>query len=262
MRLLDRPPVPRAIRLVGYRPSGPSPAKKWLGQIKFDPTVNVNPNVRVDAPINIELGSLPLSLGLFAGSATAFLMRTALPKGWPQTLGLVAGGGLAAAGILNLFRGKIAAAAPAAPGQPAALPPSASPSGAGATAQEVQPSMSQAFEAVTGIITSPQEYSTVSIHAWSSSYPARIQFSNPSDQAVNFTLELRGLESGSLGADQESAATVQIALNPRETKNVDLDMPMASGHLLDVVNVVLQAFKRRVATEPAQMLDQRSFIVK
>jgi hypothetical protein len=257
MKLLDRPPIPRAVRFAGYRPGA-------LGQFRIEPTVNVSPEVRVEAPISIELGSLPLSVGLFAGSGIVFLMRTALPKGWPKTVALVTGGGLAAAGIINLFRGKVAAATTgAAPGAPG-LPPSAAPSSpaGGITAQETQPSMAAAFDSVIGTIVSPSEGSTVDIGGWTSSYPVRIQLENPSEQPVNFILELRGLESGSLSVDQEAAYVAQVALGPRETKNVDLQMPIVTGHVIDVVNVVLQAFKRRVATEPAQMLNMRSFIVK
>ena len=196
MRLLDRPPVPRAVRLAGFKPA---PYKPKLAQFQLNPTVNVNPNVKVESPINIDLGGLPLSVGLFIGSGLVFVMRTALPEGWPQTAGLVVGGGLAAGGILNLFKSK-AEASTGAPAGPAPRGPSAAPSSpqGGISAQEVQPSMSQAFDAVTGVLTSPQDYSTVSVKPWSSTYPVRIQLSNPSGQPVNFTLELKGDESGSM----------------------------------------------------------------
>lgn len=257
MKLLEHPPRPRSVRLAGFQPA---PYKPKLSQ--FTPTVNVNPNVKVDAPINIDLGGLPLSIGLFVGSGLAFLMRTALPQGWPQTAGLVAGGGLAAAGIINLFSNKAQATA-GAPGQPVGAPASMPISTQGGiAAQEVQPAMAQALDAVTGILTVPQDYSTVSIKPWSSTYPVRIQLQNPSGQSVNFTLELRGQESGSLSPDQESTYVAQVSLSPGDTKNVDIEMPLSSGHVIDVVNVALTAYKRRVATEPAQVLSTRSFIVK
>jgi hypothetical protein len=257
MKLLDRPPLPRAVRLAGYQPPVYRPK---LAQ--FTPTVNVNPNVKVDAPININLGGLPLSIGLFAGSGLAFLMRTSLPQGWPQTAGLVAGAGLALAGIFNLAHSRAEAATPA-PGQPGA-PPAAGPSSpqGGITSQAFQPSMAEALEAVTGVITLPQDYSTVSIKPWSSTYPVRIQLVNPSSQPVTFTLELKGEESGSLSPDQEAFYMAQVSLNPGDIKDLDISMPLVSGHVVDVVNVALTASKRRVASENAQILSMRSFIVK
>lgn len=258
MKLLDQPPVPRTVRLAGFKPA---PYKPKLSQFNLNPTVNVNPNVKVESPINIDLGGLPLSIGLFVGSGLVFLMRTALPEGWPQTAALVTGGGLAAGGILNLFKTK----AEASTGVPApGRAPSAASTSAqgGISSQEVQPSMAQAVNGVTGVLTSPQDYSTVSIKPWSSTYPVRIQLHNPSSIAVNFTLELKGDESGSLSPDQMASYVASVALNPDETKNVDIDMPIVSGHVMDTVSVSLSAYKRRVATEGAQLLSNRSFIVK
>lgn len=264
MKLLEQPPVPRAVRLAGFKPAPYRPQIPKMGQFQLNPNVNVNPNVKVEAPINIDLGGLPLSVGLFIGSGLVFLMRTALPEGWPQTAGLVAGGGLAAAGIINLFKSKAEASTGAPAAGPAPRGPSAAPSSpqGGISAQEVQPSMAEAFDSVTGVLTSPQDYSTVSIKPWSSTYPVRIQMSNPSSLPVNFTLELRGSESGSLSVDQDAAYVASVSLNPSETKNVDIDMPLVSGHVVDVVNVSLSAYKRRVASEGAQLLSNRSFIVK
>jgi len=264
MNLLDRPPVPRTVRLAGFKPA---PYKPKLAQFNLNPTVNVNPNVKVESPINIDLGGLPLSIGLFVGSGLVFLMRTALPEGWPQTAGLVTGGGLAAAGILNLFKTKAEAStgpAPAGSRPGAPLPPSAAPTSpqGGISSQEVQPSMAQAVDAVTGVLTSPQDYATVSIKPWSSTYPVRIQLSNPSSLAVNFSLELKGDENGSLSPDQMASYVASVSLNPGETRNVDIDMPIVSGHVMDTVSVSLSAYKRRVATEGAQLLSNRSFIVK
>lgn len=266
MKLFDAPPVPRAVRLAGYRPAPykPAPVRAKLAEFSLRPEVNVNPNVKVEAPINIDLGGLPLSIGLFTGSGVVFLMRTALPPGWMQTAALVVGGGLAAGGVLNLFAGKAHAEAgpgarPGAPSGPSAAP--TSPQG-GISAQEIQPAMSDAFAGISGILTSPQDFSTVNVHSWSSTYPVRIQLHNGSSQPVNFILELQGNESGSLGADNMASYVAQVTLNPSETKNVDIDMPVVSGHVLDTVDVALKAFKRRVAGEPAEMLSMRTFILK
>lgn len=70
----------RRQRLLGSAPMLGNPSRAALSQLQLTPTVNVNPNVKVDAPINIELGGLPLSLGLFVGGGLTFLMRTALPE--------------------------------------------------------------------------------------------------------------------------------------------------------------------------------------
>lgn len=236
------------------------------------PYVQVSPQVTIEkptisTPINIELGGLPLSLGLFAGSGVVFLIRSALPKGWPQTAALVGGAALATAGLVNLVLPKKAAPAPAAPAAPT-FGPAPAPSGAGGgafgPAPSYKPPIESAFEGVTGRISSPGDFSTVDIQPWATSYPVRVQLDNSQASVpVTFELELTAEEDPQpVGKSAISTLPVQVTLNPREVRDVDLNMPIATwGTLQTYVDIALTARKRRSPGEPAQLIDQRSFNV-
>lgn len=245
----------------------------WRPRMAQAPYVQVSPQVTIEkptisTPINIELGGLPLSLGLFAGSGVVFLLRSALPKGWPQTAALVGGAALATAGIVNLvLPKKTAAPAPAGPAAPT-FGPAPAPSGAGGgavgPAPSYKPPIESAFETVTGRISSPADFSTVDIQPWATSYPVRVQLDNrPSSVPVTFELELTAEEDPQpVGKSALSTLPVQVTLNPGEVRDVDLNMPIATwGALQTYVDIVLTARKRRAPGEASQLIDQRSFNV-
>jgi len=251
----------------------PAP-RRVMGQ---GPFVEVKPDITIQSPniapvVNIELGSLPLSIGLFAGSAVLFYMKGQVPEGWPKTVSLLGGAGLAAAGIMNLVAPKLLAneSKPAVPTAtaPAPLPPAAGPvipGGAGpAGPQAYSASNAQAFDNVTGRISTPADFSTVDIWPWSTSYPVRIQLSNASSAPVTFELELTAEEDPApVGAKTFSSLPVQVSLNPGQIKDVDVNMPITSwGSLVDYVDIMLTARKRRAPGEAAQLVDTRSFVVE
>ncbi len=237
--------------------------------VEVKPNVNINPNVAVSAPINLELGGLPLSIGLFAGAGLAFIVRGGVPEGWPKTVAMFTGVGLAVGGIVNLIVSKKAAApgpAAPAPGAPPP-PPSAAPvaPGGGASAISYTPATEDVFANITGRISQPEDFSTVSVHHWSNSYPVRVQLYNPSaNSPASFELELSSDESPSpVGSEGSASQTVHVDLNPGETKDVDVNMPLATwGWLVVYIDVGLTAKKRRAPGEDAQLLDQRSFVVR
>jgi len=234
------------------------------------PYVQVSPQVTIEkptisTPINIELGGLPLSLGLFAGSGIVFLLRTALPKGWPQTAALVGGAALAVGGLVNLILPK-KAAAPAPAAAPSYGPPPVPSAAGGATggpAPSYTPPIESAFDGVTGRISSPTDFSTVDIQPWATNYPVRVQLQNPARVPVSFELELTGEEDPQpVGKSATSVLPVQVTLNPGEVRDVDLNMPIATwGALQSYVDIMLTARKRRAPGEAAQLVDQRSFNV-
>ena len=262
IRSLDRPPIPR---LVPFAPA-------WrMGQfIKVEPP---QIHTRIEAPIKIELGGLPLSIGLFAGSGLTFLVRTALPEGWPQTAALVAGAGLAVAGVVNLAMPKAEAQTPAAaaPGPtPAGMPAPSAPApvapgeAAAAPAPGSSPSEKLAFANVTGRIVYPSETSTVDLWPWSKSYPVRVQLHNPTQVPATFELELSAEEDPHpTGSPAVSSLPVQVSLAPGQVRDVDISMPIATWDaLVDYVNVDLTVKKRRVPGEPAERLDFRFFVIE
>lgn len=246
----------RPIPLVkGWRP-----AHARIGQL-----VQVSPSVTVQAPIDIDLGGLPLSLGLFGGSGIVFLIRSGLPEGWPQTVATAVGAALAVAGVTNLLLPK-AAAAPSAPTGPAApgLPPSAPPGYQVTPQPGYSPSGIVSFENVVGRIVSPADFSTVNVGPFASSYPVRVQLENLSEVPITLDLELTAEEDPyPIGEAATSSVPVQVNLMQKEIRNVDIMMPLSAwGTFVDYVDVILTARKRRVPGESPLLLDLKSFVIE
>jgi hypothetical protein len=256
-----------AVALGPYRPVH---SRRSVGQSA--PWIDVRPDITIESPkiapvINVELGGLPLSLGLFAGSALAFYLKQQLTKGWPSTAALVAGAGLAALGITNLLIPKAKASetvqTPTSKG-PAPLP-STSPLAPGAgSPQSFSASNAMAFENVTGRIVHPADFSTVNVGWFKKSYPVRVQLMNSSQVPVTFELELTAEEDPApVGKSVTSSLPVQVSIGAGQVKNVDVSMPIADwGALVVYSDVALTARKRRVPGESAQLIDSRSFVLR
>jgi hypothetical protein len=240
--------------------------RKQVGQFEVKPVVNVNPNFEIKAPINLDLGGLPLSIGLFAGGALSFFVQGSLPKGWPKYTALAAGTALSAAGIWNLMTAKAkaddAAAKKAAP-PPPRPPPVIQPTSAqgGTSASEYQPAAANLLGQVSARIVSPKDYDTIDIGPLTGTYPVRVELQNPTQSPIPFVLELVAQEEGVYGPPEQASHTSQVTVNPGAT-DVDVKMPIVSGHVLDTVAVTLTAYKRRSAQDPAEMLDMKTFLVK
>lgn len=245
---------------------------RWRPFVGQAPWIEVRPDIKIEKPtiapvINIELGGLPLSIGLFLGSGLTFLLRTALPEGWPKTVALVAGSGLAVAGIVNLALPKAEAAAPPSaplPGAPQAPGPAPAPLAPGGAPAPYSPSEAVAFDAVTGRISSPADFTTVDIGPFAKSYPVRVQLHNPSQAPVTFELELTADEDPSpVGSSMVASLPVQVSLGPGQVRDVDVAMPIVTWDTwVDYVDIVLTARKRRAPGESARMLDSRSFVIE
>lgn len=244
------------------------PAWRPRAGLAQTPFVQVTPNVTVQAPVSIELGlgALPLSIGLFAGSGVVFLVKGALPEGWPQTVSIVAGAALAVAGVVNLFLPK-GVAPPKAPGGQPGLPPAGPPASApGTPVQTTQPHFPAtigAFEAVRGRIVKPADFETVDIGPFSNSYPVRVELHNPSTETVTFDLELVGNETPNVGNETISTLPAQVTLGPGQTNSLDFSMPISSWEaLVDYVDIILVARKRRGPGNPALLVDTKSFVIE
>jgi len=244
-----------------------APAWRPRPRLAQSPFVQVTPNVTVQAPVSIELGlgALPLSIGLFAGSGVVFLVKGALPEGWPQVVGTVAGASLAVAGVVNLFLPKAQAqgqAPGAAPGLPGAVPPSAP----GVPVQTTQPHLPAtigAFESVRGRIVKPADFETVDIGPFTRSYPVRVELHNPSTETVTFDLELVGNETPNIGDETISTLPSQVTLGAGQTSSLDFSMPISSWEaLVDYVDIILVARKRRGPGDPALLVDTKSFVIE
>jgi hypothetical protein len=247
--LIDRGPL---LKSVPFAPAW-RPGARRLGQF-----VQVSPQVKVEAPIQIELGGLPLSIGLFAGSGVTFLVRSGLPEGWPQTVATVFGAALAVGGAVNLLlpKAKAAPAAAAAPSVPG-----------GGTAQMSPPLASTPEAVLAGVsaqIIRPLESDTVNISPFTSMVPVVVRLSNPSTEQASFEVVLEALENpGPFGSQVTTQKPVRVALGPGETRDLETDITLASwGILVDFVDVRLSVYKRQFVGPTLILSDMVNFTVE
>jgi hypothetical protein len=239
-----------------------------MGQmVAFDPKVDFRPDVKVQAPINVELGGLPLSVGLFLGSGLSFLLRPQLQEGFAKTAALVIGAGLAVAGITNLVLPKAQAAAPAgsAPA-PSSTPTTAVPTapGGGVSAPPgVAPTEQAIFNGISGQVTYPGEGESVNIWPFASSYPIRVQLYNPSSVPATFYLQVVANEDPMpFGSAARTTFPMQVTVGPGQTRDIDINMPISTwAWNVKYVDVALTVYKQRMAGENPVLMAQRYLVV-
>lgn len=273
MKTLDRPPVPIPLAFApGFRPPAYRPrlAQPW---VEVKPQVTIE-QPKIEAPINISLGlgGLPLSIGLFAGSGVSFLIRSAVPQGWPQTVATVAGVALALGGVGNLIFPK-APPAPAPAAAPAGPPPPPPPpSGAAAPENKpagyVPPSV-PAFTRVQIEMISPAPDQEIShtgtfFGIGTPKIPVQLRLYNPTAESVSFNLEFEWDETPSLMGYNQSPShgskAFQVTLAPNEERNDSFDLPMVVW-LSNATTVALELYKKRTPNENRFLVLSRIFNV-
>ncbi len=247
MNVFSNPKAPFQVRMMGakFQPALYRPSK--LGQIQFSP--------HVEAPITIELGSLPLSIGLFAGSGVSFLVGTQVPS--IRMVTTIAGVALAGFGVINLFFPKKK------PGE--GVPPPLSPVAPGTTSGPLPPTEEEAFAAVTGRVLSPGDYETLDVSPIGTpKIPMRVRLSNGSSVAANFDLTVDVEEQPEpIGSMITAQQTMRIYLAPGETRDFDLVVPINSWDaLVDYVEAYVTIRKRRFAGGGMEILASRVFVVE
>lgn len=229
-----------------FQPIPYSPSKPKLSQIQINP--------HVEAPITIELGSLPLTLGLFAGSGVAFLVGAQVPS--IRQLTTVAGVALAGFGVVNLLL----------PKQPikGEQPPIST-----VTPGVVSPPLSatgeEAFASVVGEIISPGNYETIDASPIGTPHiPMRIRLSNPSTQRADFDLQVDVHENPHpIGAEIGAQQSMRIGLGAGETRDFDLAIAINSWDaLVDYAEVDVTVRKRRFSGGESELLDSLMFVVE
>lgn len=253
----------------------PAPYRPRLAQnpfVEVKPQVSVPISAPISAPINIELGGLPLSIGLFAGAGLAFLVQGSLSEGWPKTTALITGTGLAVGGIVNLLLPKKASppAAPAAPAAPPAPPPP--PSGAvssGEKAPGFTPPSMPAFANVQVEMTSPDPDQEIShtgtfLGIGSPKIPVQLRLYNPMDEAVTLNFEFEWDEYPSIigynRASNHGSQTFQVTLGPKEERNETFPLPIISTGWT-TLSVALSLYKKRTPDENRLLIMTRTFSV-
>lgn len=236
-----------------FRPFGYNPPKGGLPGNKMAqaPWVQVNPQIQ--APISIGLGALPLSFGLFAGSAVSFLVGTQVPG--IRLITTIAGIGLAGAGVVNLFIGGKA---------PAAATPTTGPVTPGQASAPIAPTLEEAFNAIDGRVISPQEGDTVNVQMFGTpKVPVRVRLSNSSPSPASFDLLFQVTEDPSVGEILTSRQNaMRIDLGPGETRDIDTAISVNSwGTFVTTSNITVQVQKKRIAGGESVPLVTRYFTV-
>jgi hypothetical protein len=207
----------------------PQPA---LGQIQ------INPNIQ--APISIGLGSLPLSVGLFAGSGMALIIGSQVPEARGVTT--LVSVGLAGLGVLNLLMPKGAPPAPA--------PATTTPVTPGQSSGAIAPSAEEAFAGVEGRILSPAYGDTIDVSPFGTpSVPMRVRLTNKSGAEASFDLVISSDEQPEpFGARVTNSQTMRVLIPAGETRDVDVAVGVSSWEALtDYVEVDVVVSKRRIA---------------
>lgn len=215
--------------------------------------IQINPNIQ--APINIGLGSLPLSLGLFAGSGMALLIGSQAPGIRPvTTIAALILGGL---GTLNLLAPK---GAPVPSG-----PPTTTPVTPGQSSGAIAPSAEEAFAGVEGRILSPGYGDQIDVSpVGTPSIPMRLRLTNKSKVDASFDLVVNSDEQPEpFGARVTNSQTMRVNLPAGETRDVDASVGISSWEALtDYVEVDVTVSKRRIEGGNKENLAGVMFVVE
>jgi hypothetical protein len=223
-------------------------ARPQMGQIQ------INPNI--SAPINIGLGSLPLSLGLFAGSGMALLIGSQAPS--IRTVTTITSIGLAVLGALNLLAPKDV--------PPPAGPPTTTAVTPGQSSGPVAPTAEEGFRALDGRIISPSYGDTIDVSPIGTpNVPMRVRLTNKSPNAdANFDLVITSDEQPKpFGARVQNSQTMRVFIPRGETRDVDVSVGISSWEaLVDYVEVDVTVAKRRIDGGNKENLAGVMFVVE
>lgn len=229
---------------IGYQPSSPRP--RQVGQISINP--------RIEAPITIELGALPLSIGLFASSGISFLVGSQVPS--IAVVTTVLGVGLAGFGVVNLFLPKK---------KPGDATPAIAPVAPGSTSGALPKTNEDAFSSVSGEIMAPADYETIDVSPIGQpKIPARLRLVNASAVVANFDLTLDIQEQPHpFGAAVGAQQTMRMSLGAGEARDFDIVIPLSSWDaLVDYVDVDVTVRKRRFSGGDPALVDSVMFVVE
>jgi hypothetical protein len=221
--------------------------------------VEVTPDVTVEAPIQIGLGPLPLSAVLFGGALVSFAVSAFLPKGTGRTLAMIAGGGLAAVGVINLA---LPSAEATTPRRPDGDLPTAVPVTPGEVSDPLPEVTEQAFESVNARVVSPVPGTTIDLGFTSAKIPTRIRVENGSSQQAAFDLVLDINEDPNMGDPKTTQQTTRVTLGPNEARDIDLEVALVTwGGLTTQVAVTIIVGKQRLSGGAVELLDDSRFTV-
>lgn len=225
----------------------PARRRPMISQIEINPEIN--------APINVGLGSLPMTLGAASAGALAFLGAYTLPnfRGPLSFLGISS----LAFAVYNLFR-KDSGITSEAPG-------TISPTGGsgGAISPPIAETDEDAFALLEGRIVSPGEWQKVDLGWFGSDVPVRTRLTNPSSKDITFDLIFDVEEIPTPFGDVEKfSVPTRVTIGAGETRDVDsIISSIAWGSTTTEVDVYVTLQKRRIAGGAPALLAYRHFVI-
>lgn len=230
--------APRQVQRPAYRPA------------PYRPPMLANPPLTPRLGQGFSFSDVPLSLTFGLAGGASMVLAGVLPSPVKE-LATVAGLGLIAFGIINLFSAPASAAeapTPASGNKPFSIP-------------EID-----AFNKVTAKVIKPSWNEEVNRGAFSEDYDVEILWTNGSDKSITVPYRLYVEESPQMGVAASEfrgvAYTGQISLGPKQSVQVPLEVDLQYRSFLGAlaVGVLLKVQKVAPGGEIID-LDQRSFVV-
>lgn len=257
MTLVKRP---LATALRGGLPRMPMASGMAFARPRLAMGEGILPDVKVD----VDLGALPLSLGLFAAGGASFVLGGFMPSEL-QPVTTIAGIGLGIAGIVNLF--KKSQERPGEEGQPGT---------AHQPGPEFSPSSASDFDRLSGEIASPKEHDEVQASGvfLNPSYTVRAVFRNDSSNEIEFLAELRireqlynivGFAWPPYNTPGESRSYTQsqfIRISAGKDRVWDFVLRPAQGLRAAYLEVDVELVKKRETGDSGVVLGRRFFVVR
>lgn len=245
MITLDRPPVPVPVVLRG-QPWRPAP-RRMISQIEVRP--------EIDAPINIELGGLPMIAAAAIASGLSFVVAWQVPS--IRSIATIAGVAFAGFGIANLFLAQ--------PEEAAADEPIVTPAGGGSAtvSPPIASTNEDAFAALEARVISPTEWQEVDLSPFAGSVPITMRITNPANSSVTFDLIMDMTEDPTPGEAWQTESSMRVTLGGGETRDITTELPLSKWTAwVDLIEVDLVLRKRRIAGGPKELMFHRAFVIE
>ena len=246
----------RPLAIAGMTPK--PPVRPAYRPAPYRPPMLSNPP-RVEMGQGFKLSEIPLSLTLGVSGAAALVLASVIPTPVKE-LATVAGLGLIAFGVLNLFSGSAAAETPTEPG---------------AASEPFKAATSEEFQLVTAKISKPAANEVIDRGAFSYDYDVEVIWTNSSSKQVTIPYRIYVDEkpqpitavgiplSTTLIPFKGVVYTGTVKLGPGQSVVVPLEIDLKSGGFM-VSGVVGIAMTVQKVSPAGQVFDadRRSFIVK
>ncbi len=231
--------------------------RAYMGRPKWNPGLRqIIPEIKPEFQIDVDLGNVPLAVGLFAGSGVSFIAASQVPKAVAPvfTVGAI---GLAIAGVVTLVTPSSASSpVETQPGADVELGPG------------FEPPPLDVFNEISGQIIFPIETETVELGTFSEAFEVIALISNPTSRDVTFTLQLRITETpfwwplANEGTPITWVEPKVVTLAAGQTRQVTWSSELRSVGVGVYSNMDVRLEKLRAPGETAVRMYDRFFVLR